>query len=94
MSNNHKEKEEEKEIIKPGAGMKRHWMMDSKDTKLEHPRKVLWRWLFSYLSRYKLKFVAFLILLLIGTLITSFTPVISSSIVDKGMIAMIKSSKK
>ncbi|MHA1497759.1 MAG: ABC transporter ATP-binding protein [Promethearchaeota archaeon] len=86
-SNNHKEKEEEKEIIQPRVGMHRHFMMDSEKSKLEHPRRELWKWLFSYLGRYKWKFLTFLILLLIGTLITSVTPIISANIIDYGIVA-------
>ena len=62
-SHNQKEKEEEKEIIQPGVGMRHGFMMDSGKSKLEHPRRELWKWLFSYLGRYKWKFLTFLILL-------------------------------
>jgi len=86
-SNNQKEKEEEKEIIQPSAGMRKHFMMDSDTSKLEHPRRELWKWLFSYLGRYKWKFLTFLILLLIGTLITSVSPIISANIVNLGIVA-------
>ena len=86
-SNNQKEREEEKEIIQPSAGMHRHFMMESGKSKLEHPRRELWKWLFSYLGRYKWKFLTFLILLLIGTLVTSISPVISASIIDYGIVA-------
>jgi len=88
MSNNHKDKEkEEKEIIQPSVGMYRMFTMDSGKSKLEHSRRELWKWLFSYLGRYKWKFLSFLILLLIGTLITSVSPIISANIIDNGIIA-------
>jgi len=86
-NNNQKKKEEEKEIIKPGVGMHRGFMMDSGKSKLEHSSRDLWKWLFSYLGRYKLKFISFLVLLLIGTLITSITPIISANLIDYGIVA-------
>jgi len=86
-SNNQKKKEEEKKIIQPSAGMGRHFMMDSSTSKLEHPRRELWKWLFSYLGPYRWKFFTFLILLLIGTLVTSISPIISASIIDYGIVA-------
>jgi ABC-type multidrug transport system fused ATPase/permease subunit len=89
MSNNHKnEEKEEKEIIQPRVGgMHRGFMMDSGSSKLEHPRRELWKWLFSYLGRYRWKFVTFLVLLLVGTLITSVSPIISKNIIDDGIKA-------
>jgi ABC-type multidrug transport system fused ATPase/permease subunit len=88
MSNNHKEKEkEEKEIIQPSVGMQHRFMMDSGKSKLDHPRRELWKWLFSYLGRYRWKFLSFLILLLIGTLVTSVSPIISRGIIDYGIKA-------
>ena len=87
-SHNQKEKEEEKEIIQPRVGgMHGGFMMDSEKRKLEHSRRELWRWLFSYLGKYKWKFLTFLIFLLIGTLITSFTPIIAAGLIDYGIIA-------
>ncbi|MFX1288399.1 MAG: ABC transporter transmembrane domain-containing protein [Promethearchaeota archaeon] len=86
MSNNHKKDEkEEPEIIAPAASHRPRFFMDSKITKLEHPRRELWKWLFSYIKPFKWKFVTFFILLLFGTLITSITPVISASIIDLGI---------
>ncbi len=89
MSNNHnnKKEEEEVEIIQPSASMRHKFMMDTKNVKLEHPRRELWKWLFSYIKPYKWMFVTFLVLLLIGTLITSITPIISANIIDYGIIA-------
>ncbi len=88
MSNNREDKKEENEIIQPSVGM-RHGppMMGSGKSKLEHPRRELWKWLFSYLGRYKWKFVILLILLLIGTLVSSISPIISANIVDYGILA-------
>ena len=87
-NNNQKEKEEEKEIIQPRVGgMHRGFMMDSGSSKLEHPRRELWKWLFSYLGRYKWKFSSLIVLLLIGTLVTSISPIISANIIDNGIVA-------
>ena len=86
-NNNQKKKEEEKEIIQPSVGMHHRFMMDSGKSKLEHSNRELWKWLFSYLRSYKWKFVIFLILLLLGTLITSITPIISANLIDYGIVA-------
>ncbi|MHA1508198.1 MAG: ABC transporter ATP-binding protein, partial [Promethearchaeota archaeon] len=87
-NNNKKEKEEEKEIIQPRVGgMHRGFMMDSGSSKLEHPRRELWKWLFSYLRKYKWKFSTLTALLLIGTLVTSISPIISANIIDNGIVA-------
>jgi len=88
MSSNKPKEEEEKEIIQPSVGgMHKGFMMDTGPSKLEHPRRELWKWLFSYLGRYKWKFISFLILLLIGTLVSSVSPIISAYIVDYGIVA-------
>jgi len=86
--NNHKENEDEKEIIQPRlSGMHKGFMMDSSTSKLEHPRRELWKWLFSYLGPFKWKFITLLVLLLIGTLVTSINPIISANIIDNGIVA-------
>jgi len=86
--NSHKENEEEKEIIQPRVGgMHKGFMMDSGSSKLEHPRRELWKWLFSYLGPYKWKLITLLVFLLIGTLITSISPIISANIIDNGIVA-------
>jgi ABC-type multidrug transport system fused ATPase/permease subunit len=88
LSNNHNNKEkEEAEIIQPSATHRSKFFMDLEKKKLEHPRRELWKWLFSYIKPFKWKFVAFFILLLIGTLITSITPLISANIIDLGIVA-------
>ncbi|MHA2123228.1 MAG: ABC transporter ATP-binding protein, partial [Promethearchaeota archaeon] len=60
--------------------------MDFDSSELEHSRSVLWRWMFSYLKPFRGKFSLYIILLLIGALITSVTPMITASIIDKGII--------
>lgn len=79
--------EEEKEIIQPSAGARHGFMMEVDTSNLEHPRRELWKWLFSYLKPFRGKFTFYLTFLLIGTIITSITPLISASIIDRGIIA-------
>jgi len=89
MENNNKqenEEEEQQEIIQPSAGSHHKFMMDFEASELQHSRSTLWRWLFSYLKPFRGKFSIYLIFLLIGTLITAITPLITSSIIDKGII--------
>ena len=58
MSNNRNDKEkEEAEIIQPSASHRPKFFMDTKNIKLEHPRNELWKWLFSYIKQFRLKFV-------------------------------------
>ena len=80
------EEEEEKEIIKPTVGFGHKFMMDDEKAKLDHPRKVLWGWLFSFMKPFRGKFVLFLFLLLLGTVIQSISPLISASIIDVGIV--------
>jgi len=79
--------EEEKEIIQPSAGTHHKFMMEVDTSNLEHSRRELWKWLFSYLKPFRGKFTFYLMFLLIGTIITSVTPLISASIIDRGIIA-------
>ena len=80
------EDEEEKVIIQPSASSRHKFMLEGEKAKLEHPRRILWKWLFSYLKPFRLKFTLFLCLLLIGTVITSVTPLLTASIIDNGII--------
>ena len=80
------EEEEQQEIIQPSASARHGFMMDFESSELEHSRGELWRWLFSYLKPFRRKFSLYLIFLLIGTLITAITPLITASIIDKGII--------
>jgi len=79
------EEEEEKEIIKPTVGFGHRFMMDDEKVKLDHPRRELWKWLFSYLKPFRGKFTLFLILLLFGTVVQSISPLLSASIIDFGI---------
>ena len=90
MENNNKqekEEEEQQEIIQPRAGGGHKFMLDFESSELEHSRGELWRWLFSYLKPFRGKFSLYLILLLMGTIVTAITPLITASIIDKGIIA-------
>jgi len=80
------EEEERQEIIKPSTSGHHKFMMDFDSTELEHSRSTLWRWLFSYLKPFRTQFIIYLILLLIGTLITAVTPMITATIIDNGII--------
>jgi len=80
------EEEQQQEIIQPSAGGGHKFMMDFESIELEYSRRELWRWLFSYLKPFRGKFSVYLILLLMGTLINSITPMITASIIDKGII--------
>jgi len=89
-NNNNKqenEEEEQQEIIQPSASAHHKFMMDFESSELEHSRGELWRWLFSYLKPFRGKFSLYLIILLMGTLITAITPLVTASIIDKGIIA-------
>lgn len=87
MSTTNNEKEKEKEVIQPSMRSRPHFMMGEAKGKLDHPRRVLWRWLFSYIKPFRMKFISFLILLIIGSLISSITPLITASIIDNGIVA-------
>ena len=80
------EEEEEKVIILPSASSRHKFMIDGEKAKLETPRTVLWKWLFSYLKPFRFKFFLFLCLLLIGTVITSAIPLLTASIIDNGIV--------
>jgi len=80
------EEEEEKEIIKPTVGFGHKFMMDDEKAKLDNPRKELWGWLLSFMKPFKGKFIIFLLLLLLGTVIQSIIPLLSAGIIDVGII--------
>ncbi|HDZ17682.1 MAG TPA: ABC transporter ATP-binding protein, partial [archaeon] len=55
--------------------------------KLDNPRKILWKFLFSYLKPFRGSFIQFIFLLLLGTSIMSISPIISALIIDNGIMA-------
>jgi len=79
--------EEKKEIIQPSASTRRRFMFEGDKSNLEYPRKTLWKWMFSYLKSFRGKFFLYLVLLLIGTIISALSPIISASIIDRGIIS-------
>ncbi|MFW9819133.1 MAG: ABC transporter transmembrane domain-containing protein [Candidatus Thorarchaeota archaeon] len=89
MSNNkyNDDDEEKEEIIKPSASTRQRFMLEGDKRKLDHPRKELWIWLFSYLKPQKSKFLLFFVFLLIATIISALTPVFSANIIDRGIVA-------
>ncbi|MHA2101020.1 MAG: ABC transporter ATP-binding protein, partial [Candidatus Kariarchaeaceae archaeon] len=85
--NEEEEEEQQQEIIQPRAGGGHKFMMDFESIELNSSRSELWKWLFSYLKPFKGKFAVYLILLLVGTLITSITPLFTKFIIDNGIDA-------
>ncbi len=88
MSNNKYENddEEREEIIKPSASTRQRFMLEGDKSKLDHPRKELWRWLISYLKPQKLEFFLYFIFLLVATVISALSPIFSANIIDRGIV--------
>jgi ABC-type multidrug transport system fused ATPase/permease subunit len=88
MSANAKtEKVNEPEI--KGPSMSQHRgppMMMTEKVKLERSRGTLWRWMFSYIFKNKYKFIFFFALLLIGTIISSISPLFTELIIDRAIV--------
>ena len=74
-------------VIQPTSGRFGPMNFEKGKTKLDHPRNVLWKFLFSYMKDHRLKFILFLILMLLGTAIMSVTPLLTVTIIDDGIIA-------
>lgn len=53
--------------------------------KLEHPRKVLYSWIFQFLKPFKKQLYLYLVLLIIATIIQSINPLIVARIIDQGI---------
>nr|MDO8088891.1 ABC transporter transmembrane domain-containing protein [Candidatus Sigynarchaeum springense] len=53
--------------------------------KLEHPRNVLWHWIFSYIGKHKAQWIFYAALIIAGTFAMTFTSLISRQIIDKGI---------
>ena len=87
MSNNKykNDDEEREEIIKPSASTRQRFMLEGDKSKLDNPRRELWRWLISYLKPQKLEFFLFFIFLLVATVISALTPIFSANIIDRGI---------
>jgi len=54
--------------------------------KLDYPRGTLWRWILSYLRPVAVKYLAFIGLLIVATVISAYTPVLSAMLIDKGIV--------
>jgi ABC-type multidrug transport system fused ATPase/permease subunit len=81
------DKERQMRPIGPTVGHRHGRMMFMDDkAKLEHPRSVLWRWIFSYLFKHKMLFLFFVILIIAGTVINSFTPILTRTLIDSGIV--------
>lgn len=53
--------------------------------KLEHPRKLLYSWIFQFLKPFKKQLYFYLLLLIISTIIQSINPLIAAGIIDQGI---------
>jgi ATP-binding cassette subfamily B protein len=62
-------------------------MFEGDKSPLDNPRKILWRWLISYLKPMKFKFFLYFIFLLIGSIITALSPIISANFIDIGIVS-------
>ncbi|MFW9879090.1 MAG: ABC transporter ATP-binding protein [Candidatus Thorarchaeota archaeon] len=80
------EQKEDQEIIQPSAVTRHGFMVDFEAKDLDHSRRTLWKWMLSYISPFRREFLLYLVLLLVGTLITAITPAISARIIDHGII--------
>jgi ABC-type multidrug transport system fused ATPase/permease subunit len=82
------EKERELRPVGPQVGHHRGPMgFMGEKAKLEHPRKVLWRWIFSYLFTQKKQFFFYAVLIAIGSILNIVTPLLTRSLIDFGIIA-------
>jgi ATP-binding cassette subfamily B multidrug efflux pump len=82
------DKERQMQPVGPVVSTRRGPMMFSGEkAKLEHPRSVLWRWIFSYLFRKKKLFILYTFLIALGSVISVITPLLTRSIIDNGIIA-------
>ncbi|MHA1197432.1 MAG: ABC transporter ATP-binding protein [Promethearchaeota archaeon] len=90
ISNGEKNEEKEElshdEIIKPSVRSRPGFLLERGKAKLSHPRNELWKWIISHIKPYKLHLLIFLILLLIGTIISSISPAIVANIIDYGIV--------
>jgi len=81
-----KERKEEIKINQPSLGSHRRHSFGEGKPDLEHSSKDLWKWMLSYLKSFKWKFVFYTILLLLGTIILTVSPLISATIIDNGIV--------
>lgn len=86
LNNQEKKKEFEPEIRKPSSSGFRRFNFESGDYTLKHSRRQLWQFLLKFLLPHKNKFLLFMVLLLFGTVFMSYSPLLSASIIDRGII--------
>ncbi len=79
-----KEAERKPEFAPPGLHQKP--VFGQGKAKLVHPRKVLWSWMLGHLASYKWRYAMFGAFLLTGSIIMSFSPIISKTMIDAGII--------
>lgn len=82
-----KERKEEIKINQPSLGSHRRPSFGESKPDLEHPSKVLWKWMLSYIKSFKGKFVLYTILLLLGTIILTISPLVTAATIDNGIVA-------
>jgi ABC-type multidrug transport system fused ATPase/permease subunit len=81
------EKQRELRPVGPQVGRHRGPMrFMGEKVKLEHPRRVLWRWILAYLFRYKKLFIFYALLIVAGSIINSITPLLTRNLIDIGII--------
>jgi ATP-binding cassette subfamily B multidrug efflux pump len=81
------DKERQMRPVGPMMGHRRGPMrFMGEKVKLEHPRGILWRWIFSYLFQYKRLFIFYAILIAVGSIINIITPLLTRSLIDTGII--------
>ena len=82
------EKERELRPVGPQVGHRRGPIaFMGEKAKLEHERKILWRWIFSYLFTRKGLFIFYAFLIAIGSILNIVTPLLTKSLIDFGIIA-------
>jgi ATP-binding cassette subfamily B multidrug efflux pump len=81
------DKERQMRPVGPVVSARRGPMMFlDNNAKLEHPRSILWRWIFSYLFRHKKLFILYSVLIALGSVINIITPLLTRSLIDFGII--------
>ena len=81
------EKERELRPVGPQVTHRRGPMaFTGEKAKLEYPRSILWRWIFAYLFRHKKSFIFYSILIVLGSVINSVTPLLTRNLIDLGII--------
>jgi ABC-type multidrug transport system fused ATPase/permease subunit len=80
------EREPEQEAQQPTLRQRPPFFMEGGKSKLDHPRKKLWKWMFSFLLAYKARIILYTLLMVFGSIINSILPIISKNIIDQGIV--------